>query len=184
MSAPGSVGGGERVRLFCALRLPHSVVDVLVAWQLEHVVRGRAVPRDNLHVTLAFIGWTPRERLDEVVRQLADASAAAQQMRLEPVGYRETRSVGMVVLRDERGAAAAFAADLHGRLERLGVYEREARTWLPHVTVSRFKERTRLHPPPPATGPIVPSEAAAYLSLLRPSGAEYVVLESVTLGGN
>jgi hypothetical protein len=27
------------------------------------------------------------------------------------------------------------------------------------------------------------SEAAAYLSVLRPTGAEYVVLESVRLGG-
>jgi 2'-5' RNA ligase len=183
VSSPASVGGGERVRLFCAIRLPEPVLDVLVRWQQEHVLRARAVPRDNLHVTLAFLGWTPRERLDDVVGELAGASAAAQPMRLEPARYRETRSVGMIVLGDDGGAAAAFADDLHGRLERLGVFEREAREWLPHVTVARFKERPRLRPPLPATGPFVPSEAAAYLSLLRPSGAEYVVVESMNLGG-
>ena len=183
MTSAASVGGGERVRLFCALLLPEPVLDVVARWQEEHVVRSRPVPRQNLHVTLAFLGWTKRDRLDDVVSELRAAAAAAAPMRLEPVRYRETRSVGMLVLSDEQRAAAAFAADLHGRLERLGVYEREAREWLPHLTVGRFRERPRLRPPLPDTGPIVPSEAAAYLSLLRPSGAEYVVLESVNLGG-
>ena len=62
----------------------------------------------------------------------------------------------------------------------LGSVEREA--WLPHVTVFRFRERPRLRPPLPELGSVVTSEAAAFLSVLRPSGAEYVVLESVRLG--
>jgi RNA 2',3'-cyclic 3'-phosphodiesterase len=183
VTSAASVGGGERVRVFCALRLPDPVLDEVVAWQEEHVVRARAVPRPNLHVTLAFLGWTPRERLDEIFGELRTAAAVARPMRLEPVRYRETRSVGMLVLSDEGGAARGFAEDVHGRLERLGVYEREGREWLPHLTVARFRERPRLRPPLPETGAIVPSEAAAYLSLLRPSGAEYVVLEAVNLGG-
>jgi 2'-5' RNA ligase len=150
---------------------------------VRHVVRARAVPRDNLHVTLAFLGWTDRARVDEVVGALRAAAAAAGPIRFEPVRYRETRSVGMFVCSDEGGAAGRLAGDLHGRLEALGVYEPEAREWLPHLTVARFRERPRLRPPLPETGPIVPSEAAAFLSVLRPSGAEYVVLESVELEG-
>lgn len=87
----------------------------------------------------------------------------------------------MLVLSDAGGAATALAGDLHGRLERLGVYEREARDWLPHLTAVRFKERPRLRPPLPETGTFAPSDAAVYLSRLRPSGAEYEVLESVDL---
>ena len=34
----------------------------------------------------------------------------------------------------------------------LGVYEREARPWLPHLTVLRFKDRPRLHPSVPDWG--------------------------------
>jgi 2'-5' RNA ligase len=184
VSPAGSVGGDERVRIFCGLRLPESVLDALVGWQSAHVHHARPVPRENLHVTLAFLGWTAKERLDDIVRELRAAGDRAAPPRLEPVRYRETRSVGMLVLSDETGRAGTLARDLHERLEHLGVYEREAREWLPHLTVARFRERPRLRPPLPETGPIVPSEAAAYLSLLRPSGAEYVVLESVTLGGN
>jgi RNA 2',3'-cyclic 3'-phosphodiesterase len=179
----GSVVSGDRARLFCALGLPDGVLDALEAWEQLHVSRGRAVPRANLHITLAFLGWTPRDRTGEIAAELRQAAARALPIELEPVRYRETRSVGMLVLSDAEGAATGLADDLHSRLEGLGVYEREARRWLPHLTVVRFKERPRLRPPLPETGAFAPSDAAVYLSRLSPGGAEYVVLESVELGG-
>jgi 2'-5' RNA ligase len=93
--------------------------------------------------------------------------------------YRETQSVGMLVFSRDAGAerlALGLQRDLLGRAER--------DTWLPHVTVLRFRERPRLRPAVPELEPLVTSEAAAYLSVLRPTGAEYVVLESVRLGGS
>jgi 2'-5' RNA ligase len=89
----------------------------------------------------------------------------------------------MLVLDDEGGRAAALAGDLQARLERLGVYRPESRPWLPHVTVARFRQPPRLRLEPPGIRTFVPSDAAAYLSRLRPSGAQYEVLESVALGG-
>ena len=87
----------------------------------------------------------------------------------------------MVVLRDHGGEATALTVRLHGRLEKLGVYRRETRPWLPHLTVLRFRHRPRLDPPLPGTGTFVPSGAAAYLSRLHPTGARYEVLERVSL---
>lgn len=89
----------------------------------------------------------------------------------------------MLVCDDEDDRAAELAGDLHDRLERLGVYERERRPWLPHITVVRFRGRPRLRPPIPELGAIVTSEAAVYMSVLRPSGAQYEVLQSVAVGG-
>lgn len=181
-----SVGRDERIRLFCALRLPDDALDALVDWQRETIVarRGlRPVPRENLHLTLAFLGHRPAEELDAILGALRGAAAASPAILLAVERYRETSGVGMLVFADEGGAAGALAADLQGRLERLGVYEREARPWLPHLTVVRFRARPRLRLAPPALDPIVPSGAAAYLSRLRPGGAQYEVLESVALGG-
>ena len=172
----------DRIRLFCALRLSEAVLDALCAWQEEHI-RGRAVSRTNLHITLAFLGYRPAEELPEIVEATRAAAVGAGSIRLEPLRYRETRSVGMLVLSDERGAATAAAADLHGRLEAIGVYEREHRPWLPHLTVVRFRDRPRLQPPLPEVGPFAPSDAAVYLSRLRSSGAQYEVVESFPLGG-
>jgi RNA 2',3'-cyclic 3'-phosphodiesterase len=184
MTAPDSVGGDERLRLFLALRLPEQVLDVLEAWQ-ERELRGvRVVPRGHLHVTLAFLGSRPAGELEAVVGELRAAAAdAPADLRLAPSCYRETRSVAMLVLDDLDGGATELAQSVQARLERLGVYRRESRPWLPHVTVARFRERPRLRLDPPSVRTFVPSDAAAYLSRLHPGGAQYVVLESVGLGG-
>ncbi len=184
MSSPASVGGRERPRLFLAFQLPRDVVERLAEWQRRELTGGRIVPPENLHVTLAFLGARPAEELDAIASALRDAVAGAdEQPVLTPERYRETRSVGMVACSDEQGRATRTADDVFDRLEQLGVYERERRRWLPHVTVLRFRERPRLDPPLPDLGPIRLSEAAVYISELRPSGAQYDVLESVALGG-
>jgi len=172
--------------LFCALRLPDETLEGLVDWQrdvLADVPRVRPVPRSHLHITLAFLGHRPAEELESILGVLRQATASAERPRLAVRGYRETRSVGMLTCDDEGGRAAALAGDLQERLVALGVYEREGRRWLPHVTVVRFRERPRLKPVPPALEVFVPSDAAAYLSRLRPGGAQYEVLESVEVGG-
>ena len=186
MSRAASVGGDERIRLFCALRLPPETLDELVAWQLrafDGVPGVRIVARENLHATLAFLGHRQERELDAIADALRGAAEDVEPPLLSVRGYRETRSVGMLTFDDEDGRAQALAGDLHGRLEALGVYEPERRRWLPHVTVLRFRERPRLRPDLPALEPFTPSDAAAYLSRLRPGGAQYEVLESVALGG-
>jgi 2'-5' RNA ligase len=123
------------------------------------------------------------EELESILVALREAAAAAGPIRLLPERYRETRSVGMLVLKDLGGQATRLAEDLQGRLAALGVYEREARPWLAHLTVVRFRERPRLQPRLPDLGEVSPSDAAAYHSVLRSSGAQYVVVESFALGG-
>lgn len=182
MNSAASVGGDERLRLFLALRLPDDVLDEIERWQRSELPNVRVVPREHLHVTLAFLGHRPSGELDSIVGALREAAAGAGEIRLTPVRYRETRSVGMLVCDDEDGRATSLAADLHARLERLGVYERERREWLPHLTVIRFRDRPRLQPSLPDLGPVVTSDAAVYMSTLRPSGAQYSVLESVGVG--
>ncbi len=169
------------MRLFLALQLPEAALDAVVGWQAEHIREGRRVPREHLHVTLAFLGARPGGELPALVSALEDACRDAGRIALEPAGWRETRSVGMVVLRDEDDAAGRLARRLHANLEALGVYRPESRPWLPHLTVVRFRERPRLDPPLPAMGTFVPSGAAAYLSRLHPTGARYEVLERVSL---
>jgi 2'-5' RNA ligase len=177
-----SVEGDARLRLFCALTLADAVVGRIVEWQ-DRLPAGdfRLVPRENLHLTLAFLGSRPAGEVDAIRTELEATARTAARIVLRPRGYRETRSVGMLVFDDEDGAASALAADLHGRLQRLGVYEPEQRAWLPHLTVVRFRRPPRLRLEPPDLGAVSPSGAAVYHSVLRPSGAQYVVLHAVSL---
>jgi 2'-5' RNA ligase len=180
------VEGDASIRLFCALRLPDPVLDGLVDWAraaLPEKDGVRCVVRANLHVTLAFLGRRAVVEVPAIAAALEDAAGAARTGPLHVVRYRETRSVGMLVLDDEQGRATALAEDLHARLERLGVYDREHRPWLPHVTVLRFRQRPRLAPELPELGPLSPSDAALYHSVLRSTGAQYEVLNAFALGG-
>ncbi|MGH3081317.1 MAG: RNA 2',3'-cyclic phosphodiesterase [Gaiellaceae bacterium] len=183
MIAPGSVTGDERLRLFCGLRLPDDVLDDIVEWQSEHLRDGRIVPREHLHVTLAFLGGRPAAELPAIAAALEAGAQDAGEIMFSPRRYRETRSVGMLVLDDETKEGARLAGRLFDGLEELGVYERERRPWLPHVTVLRFRTAPKLEAPVPELGTFSPSDAAVYISRLRPSGAQYDVLESVALGG-
>jgi 2'-5' RNA ligase len=179
------VEGGERLRLFVALLLPDEAVARLAEWQaLELPERPglRIVPPENLHVTLAFLGNRPAAELDSITEAVR-ASARGEPPVFEPGRYRETRSVGMIVLGDEERRAGTLAERLFDRLEALRIYEPERRPWLPHVTVVRFRARPRLSPPLPELGGVVSSEMAVMISRLHPGGARYEVLESVPVGG-
>jgi 2'-5' RNA ligase len=181
VTSSGSVGGDERLRLFLALQLPEDVRETLARWGDEQLRGGRRVARGDLHITLAFLGGRPAAELPAIVGVLRAAAADTEPLALAPARWRETRSVGMVVLDDPSGGSVRLAERVHGGLESLGVYRRESRPWLPHLTVLRFRSRPRLSPALPETGTFVPSAAAAYLSRLHPSGARYEVLESVSL---
>jgi 2'-5' RNA ligase len=181
------VEGDAPLRLFLALRLPDEALDDIATWStraLAGCVRAqgcRLVAQDDLHVTLAFLGSRPAAELDAIVGVLRDACEGAGPIALTPVCWRATRSVGMLVLADEGRRAAALAGRVHDGLEALGVYRREARPWLPHVTVCRFRRTPPVEETPPPMRTCVPSDAAAYLSRLHQTGARYQVLETVRI---
>ncbi len=184
MSPSGTVGADERVRLFLGFRLPDATARAVAVWQQELAAeRVRIVSVENLHVTIAFLGSQPAGEIEAIADALRESVRGIARPVLTPLRYRETRSVGMLVLDDEEGRATRIAEGAHARLEKLGVYESEARNWLPHLTVVRFRERPRLEPSIPELGAVTMSDAAVYMSRLRPDGAQYEVLESVPLGG-
>jgi 2'-5' RNA ligase len=182
------VEAGERLRLFVSLVLPEETLDRLSAWQAETFPPTpgvRLVPRENLHVTLAFLGHRPSDEVPTIMAEVREAAEASPKLVLVPRKYRETTRVGMIVLRDQGPIvqSAALAYDVQRRMEELGIPLRERSRWAPHVTVLRFRGK------PPRFAPILPeletdpSEVAVMMSRLRPSGAEYEILESVSLGG-
>jgi len=178
---PGAtVESSDRIRLFVALEVPVDVSDVLRHWGEQHLQQGRRV--DSFHVTLAFLGAQSRSNVGAIAEVMCREAAATEPFVLAPVGYRETRSVGMLVLDDSSGNAASLADRVQRGLEHLGVYEREHRAWLPHITCLRFRARPGLDPPLPEIEPFAPSGVAALLSRLHPSGARYEVLESCSVG--
>jgi RNA 2',3'-cyclic 3'-phosphodiesterase len=185
MTSSGTVGRDERLRLFLGFRLPESAADAVARWQRNELPEQdvRPVSRENLHVTIAFLGSRPAGEVESIAGALRAAVGGVAPPLLTPLRYRETRAVGMLVFADDGGRATQIAEEAHRRLAELGVYEPERRPWLPHLTVVRFRERPRLRPTIPELGAVVLSDAAVYMSRLHPTGAQYEVVESVPLGG-
>lgn len=131
------------MRLFVAVDLPDEVKDA--AAHVIETLRSSApdakwVPRDNLHVTLAFLGETPL--VDEVSNAVAAAAedVVAFASGLEGLGTfpspRRARVVWLGLAGEDGYRAAAAAA--WERLEPLG-FEAEKRAFTAHLTIARFR---------------------------------------------
>ena len=182
MILAATVGADARLRLFCGFPLPDAPAREVERWQqdeLASVVGVRVVPREYLHFTDAFLGSRPASDVPRIAEALREASAGAARPRYVLRGYRETRSVGMLVF----DGPSDIAEGVQRRLGTLGVYEPERRPWLPHVTVLRFRRPPRLAPELPGLGEVSLSDLALYNSVLRSTGAQYEILESFALGG-
>jgi len=185
MTSDASVGGNGRLRLFCALRLPGGVLDSVVRWQQDLALPGRVVPRENLHLTLAFLGsHTQLHRPSHRRRAACGLRSGRADL---PPGVRlpgRAARPGCLPWRTRAGRPRGWPVTCTNALHGLGIYEPDKRPWLPHLTTFRFREKPRLRPPLPALGRVCPSDAALYNSLLRSTGAQYVVMATLALGGS
>lgn len=141
------------MRLFVALDLPHQVKDELAraVETLQEVLPGaRWVPRENLHLTLAFLGEVPDERLRAISSAVGEAAGGLVDFstHLEGIGGFPSARRARVVwagLADPAGGIAGMAEVVASALEPLG-FVREERALTAHVTLARLRA-PRLLPP-------------------------------------
>jgi RNA 2',3'-cyclic 3'-phosphodiesterase len=185
-----------RARLFVALDLPRDVRDGIVAWQRAELNDEalRVVGPQNLHVTLAFLGYLPEKAIPEVAEVVHSVDAAAPPIQLapDPVGKPRGRP-RLFALDAQSEATIALQADLERELVARRLYEPEKRPFWPHVTVARVrpekrgsKRPARIDSPPGELSedlrePFRGVRVTLYRSTLRPQGAEYAPLAQVAL---
>lgn len=73
------------MRCFVALSLPDDTLDALVSLQ-DQLPSGRRVPRENLHLTLAFLDDQPDEALELLHEELERLRASAFAVELRGLG--------------------------------------------------------------------------------------------------
>ena len=196
-----------RARLFVALDLPRDVRDRIVAWQQAELNDEalRVVGPQNLHVTLAFLGYLPEKAIPEVAEVVHSVDAAAppiqtmaavmwrkSQFAPDPVGKPRGRP-RLFALDAQSEATVALQADLERELVARRLYKPEKRPFWPHVTVARVrperrgsKRPARIESPPGELSedlrePFRGVRVTLYRSTLRPQGAEYAPLAQVAL---
>lgn len=133
----------ETLRLFVAAELPDETLSAIGSWQDEALAPHEGVRLNHaLHLTLAFLGDTPREGVDDLVDALGHVSVAPCPARIAEALFlpeRGPKRVVALVIEDLSGGLARQQADVARELAATGLYELPRRPWLPHVTVARFR---------------------------------------------
>ena len=140
--AGGAAGGAARqepgLRLFFAL-WPDSATSAALharARTLQAECGGRAMRRDTIHLTLAFLGDTPAREVERLQALAAQLEGERFALVLDHVGSWKRNRVlwtGPSILPP---ALAALAQDLEARL-RVAGFALEERAFSPHVTLVR-----------------------------------------------
>lgn len=174
------------MRAFVALELPDEFRGSVAALSrtLARHCRGRFVPYENLHVTLAFLGDIGEVECVAAVGALEDACAGRGPVPLDPDGLgkfgRRSDATLWMGLR-ESDELMALAGDIRVALSVRGLSFDE-KPFLPHVTLAR---RVRLTdgtlPDLPFPVPARARRITLFRSILDSTGATYKPLHSVDL---
>jgi 2'-5' RNA ligase len=188
----------ERVRMFVALELPELVLDYIDEWGEQELgdPRLRRVPRESLHITLAFLGNRPLGEVEKIEYAMEMIAQYPILLELEgPVGRPERGQPRLVALPVNSNPVTVRQAELGEFLAYEGLYKPDKRPFWPHVTVARVRAGGRGSEQPEAvTIPSGPPPTAGYgwfdavrISLyrseLQSSGARYVPLAQIELPG-
>lgn len=186
-------------RVFIAINLPEEIKEALVALQKKWPgLPVRWTKKDNLHLTLLFLGNVSQEQLKEVLdktRQVASARepfelvltkicyGPPQKMPPRLVWVEGETSPALVSLQEKVEQAIGGTAAFQYK-------EREKRAYHPHLTLGRIRqwefrrleaeERPEIDEEVALAFPVNSLELME--SQLKRKGAEYTILRSIPLG--
>jgi 2'-5' RNA ligase len=169
-------------RLFVGMELPEAARAAIVerARPLRDIEGFRWVPTENLHLTLAFLGWMEAGAEEVVGTRLAAAAASASPFTLRvggPGRFPERGKVRVlwVGLDDSGDALAGLAERVQASLARL--FEPDARPFRAHVTVARARQPVAVRLPEPVPSPDVDLAVIAITLFRSHLGGEHVRYE-------
>jgi RNA 2',3'-cyclic 3'-phosphodiesterase len=185
-----------RARLFLALDLPEVIREEIIKWGEKALSDPalRSVSSESLHITLAFLGWTPKKEIPRLEEIVAASGGPAPEIELgDPVPRPPRGRPRLFALPADSPGTIALQAALQERLVVARLYEPEKRPFWPHVTVARVRREERgskrpaLVSKPPGVvpqallQPAVCRRMTLYRSELQPQGAQYTPLAQVEL---
>ena len=183
------------MRLFVAIQLPSDLAARAVEILPTSLPALRRVKAENLHLTLAFLGQTPDERLGDVTAAVAEAAASVAPFTLtfDRAGRFPERGRPRVVwlgIREAAPSVTALGAAVSDGLRSRGL-RFDDRPLAPHLTLARVVEDAgaaeaktvgaALEDLAIAKLSFEVDEIAVVQSVLSPKGPRYTALATVPL---
>ena len=126
----------EPLRLFFALWPPDDLQAQLAAWAGKAAGKGRAMRRENIHLTLAFLGATDAALLPVITERAHTVRFAPLRLKLDRVVYWKHNHIVWCGPDEEPPALAAMVVDLRARLEDAAI-RFDPKPFVSHVTLVR-----------------------------------------------
>jgi 2'-5' RNA ligase len=193
----------EIIRAFIAIPLPHPLLDQLTALQrqLEAQVPSRSVrwtQPEGIHLTLKFLGDTSTDKLPDIKQALTAVARHAPSCAFTVEGLgcfpnpRRPRVVWAGV-EEPTGWLEVLQDAVEEAMTHFG-YERERRSFSPHLTLGRVNRRVSrgdaaqvgeavARATVGVLGEVLVDRFDLIRSVLKPTGAEYTTLEEFALRG-
>jgi len=181
-------------RLFIAVNLPDDIkkklLDYQTKWPDLDPKQIRWVTKDNLHITLIFIGYVNDDEMYEICNVAKQVAKRHEPffINLEKIIVGPPRDTPRMfwVEGQKSQELANLQKDLENGLAGGNLMQKEARAFKPHITLARFRfaiakilpeniEESFKAQIPVDTIEVMQSE-------LHRTGAQYTILESVELG--
>lgn len=126
----------EPLRLFFALWPPDELQDELATWAKQVAGRGRVMRRENIHLTLAFLGATDPELLPMLVERARAVRFAPIRLMLDRVGYWRHNRIVWCGTDNEPQALTALVVELRAGLGGAGI-RYDPKPFVSHLTLVR-----------------------------------------------
>jgi 2'-5' RNA ligase len=141
----------ETVRLFFALWPDSNLQATLAAWAKQAAGRGRAMRRENLHLTLAFLGATEAALVPDLIAIASGVRFAPIRLPLDRVGDWNHNRIIWCGASEELSVLTSLVEDLRKQLD-AGRIHYDRKPFVSHVTLVR--DATGL-PAVPAWHPLI-----------------------------
>lgn len=175
------------MRAFIALDIPQALREdvAALARQLKTSVRGRFVPRENYHVTIAFLGDVIERELADAMLALDEAASRFAPVELAPDGlgkFGRANDATLWLGFTQDPKLMELAAFVRAELDDASV-SFDAKPFLPHLTIARRAALDHgMLPALPFPAPAHTGELSLFKSTLTGDGAIYEPAYTVRLG--
>ena len=187
----------DPMRLFLAIPIDKQILDAL-AEVVEKLQGSRGPVRwvrpEGMHLTLKFLGDTEPDRIESLVQAITSGTRDIMPFPITVTGagaypnLRRPRVLWAGVV-ENSGTLKRLARNIEEEAEKLG-WERESRTFSPHITIGRVKGNMNIARLTAAMKEIKDAywgdqevgELVLYSSELKPGGAVYEKVRVLNLG--
>jgi RNA 2',3'-cyclic 3'-phosphodiesterase len=167
----------ETLRLFFALWPDDATRTALQ--QLQVTMRGRIIPYNNLHLTLAFLGQQPVSLVTVAKDILSHLKAPPVSLTLDRIGYFRRNRIAWIGVHQPPTELLQLHQELAEALHQASVSFDNPQTFKPHITLARDASL----PPDISFTPILwrADHVALVQSVTSAEGARYQVVASRSL---